>query len=193
MMWVTSAKGCRKALPHISYISAAFILENHVAFKYSRHLSKRRATPQTEPIPGREAEMSPDSAGGFAFDISDWHRLRRFLILGSEGGTYYVGEHALTVENAEVVARCVSDDGVGVVNEIVAVSESGAAPKNDASILALAIAAKRGDDETRKFALTQLPRVCRTGTHLFEFAEFIAAPRRLGTWNSEGGWELVLG
>ena len=30
--------------------------------------------------------------GGFAWAVDDWTRLRRFLILGSEGGSYYAGE-----------------------------------------------------------------------------------------------------
>ena len=49
-------------------------------------------TPQTEPLPGQ----IPNAAGGFYYPIDDWTLLDRFLILGSEAGTYYVSPVALT-------------------------------------------------------------------------------------------------
>jgi 60 kDa SS-A/Ro ribonucleoprotein len=106
-------------------------------------------------------------------------RLDRFLILGSEGGAYYATERQLTLENARCVERCVDEDGARTVARIAAVSESGRAPKNDPALLALAIAAKRGDDATRAAALQALPRVARTATHLFAFAE---ALEQFGGW-----------
>ena len=45
-------------------------------------------TPQGLPIPGRD--MVENNAGGFVFKLDEWKQLERFLILGSEGGTYYV-------------------------------------------------------------------------------------------------------
>lgn len=161
-----------------------------MAFKYLQHLSKRGETPPTQVIPGREADMSENAAGGFAFEVSDWTRLRRFLILGTDVGTYYANARTLTVDNAQVVVRCLSEDGIRTVNEIVDVSRSGIAPKNDAAILALALASKLGDDETRKHALTQMPSVCRTGTHLFEFAAFVelAGGWGRGTRTAVGKW-----
>ena len=48
-----------------------------------------RATSQGEPLPGRTDSVK-NNAGGFGFAVDKWQRLRRFLILGSEGGTYYV-------------------------------------------------------------------------------------------------------
>ena len=143
-----------------------------------KHLS-RKATPQTAPIPGREAEMVRNEAGGYAFPVDDWVRLDRFLVLGAEGGAYYATERTLTLQNARCVDRCVEADGARTVARIAEVSEAGRAPRNDAALLALAIAAKRGDDATRKAALTALPRVARTATHLFAFAEAI---EELGGW-----------
>ena len=131
--------------------------------------------PQSAPIPG--SGQVPNSAGGFAWAVDDWSRLRRFLILGSEGGSYYASEKNLTRKNAKAVARCVAADGLRTVAEIVAVSTDGRAPKNDPAILALALAAGRGDEATRKAALEALPNVCRTSTHLFQFATFVEAFR----------------
>ena len=134
--------------------------------------------PQSAPLPG--SGQVPNSAGGYAWEIDDWARLRRFLILGSEGGSYYASEKNLTRKNAKAVAHCVAQDGVRTVTEIVAVSTDGRAPKNDPAILALALAAGRGDEATRKAALEALPQVCRTSTHLFQFAVFVEAFRGWG-------------
>ena len=72
-----------------------------------RHGARR--VPQWAPIPG--SGQVPNSAGGFAWEVDDWARLRRFLILGSEGGSYYATEWTLTRENAQAVERCIREDG----------------------------------------------------------------------------------
>jgi 60 kDa SS-A/Ro ribonucleoprotein len=66
------------------------------------------------------------------------------------------------------------------VAEIVRVSDEGRAPKNDVAVFALALAAGLGDESTRKAALDALPQVCRTGTHLFQFATFVEGFRGWG-------------
>jgi 60 kDa SS-A/Ro ribonucleoprotein len=137
---------------------------------YAHHYSTRQ-TPQSEPIPGKL--MVPNSAGGFTFAVDNWTRLERFLILGSAGGTYYATERALTIENAECVRACIAEDGVRTVRTIVEISDAGRAPKNDPAIFALALATGLGDTVTRAAAMEALPKVCRIGTHLFQFAEAV--------------------
>lgn len=143
------------------------------------HGYSTRRTPQSEPLPGQAA----NSAGGHAWQVDDWTRLERFLILGSEGGSYYASERELTRENAEAVLRCIAADGVRAVKVIADVSVSGRAPKNDPAIFALALAAGHGDVPTRRAALDALPEVCRIGTHLFHFAGYVEQFR---------GWGRVL-
>jgi 60 kDa SS-A/Ro ribonucleoprotein len=138
-------------------------------FKFTKYFSTKTTT-QREPIPG--SSQVPNSAGGYTWEIDDWGRLDRFLILGSQDGTFYVGERALTIENAEVLARCLAADGVRTIDRIVAISETGRAPKNDPAIFSLAMAAKLGDEATRRAAYAALPKVCRIGTHLMHFAEY---------------------
>jgi 60 kDa SS-A/Ro ribonucleoprotein len=116
-----------------------------------------------------------NSAGGYTFVVDDWSRLQRFLVLGAEGGTYYASEKKLARENAACVERLIKVDGQRLVREIVELSDSGRAPKNDPAILALALAAKLGDVETKRAAYAALPRVCRIGTHLYHFAAFTSA------------------
>ena len=144
---------------------------------YLKQYSTRR-TPQSESIPG--ADQVPNSAGGFTWAVDDWTRLRRFLILGSEGGSYYAGERELTRENADAVVRCLKADGARTVAEIVAISRDGRAPKNDPAVFALAACAGLGDDLTRRAALDSLAAVCRIGTHLFQFARFVEGFRGWG-------------
>lgn len=144
---------------------------------YTKHYNARR-TPQSEPIPG--TSQVANSAGGFSWAVDDWERLRRFLILGSEGGSYYASERKLSRDNAEGVLRCVRDDGIRAVDVIVEVSDKGRAPKNDPAIFALALAAAFGDARVRRYALDALPKVCRIGTHLFHFAEAHQAFRGWG-------------
>jgi 60 kDa SS-A/Ro ribonucleoprotein len=144
--------------------------------KYLKNLT--RPTPQSAPIPG--TKQVRNSAGGYSWQVNAWDHLRRFLVLGSEGGSYYANERALTVENANNVLQCIREDGARAVSEIVAISDGGRAPKNDPAIFALALAAAQGDDATRRLALDALPKVCRTGTHLFTFVEYVGSMRGWG-------------
>jgi len=149
---------------------------------YSNHF-QTQVTPQTQKIPN--TTQVANNAGGFVWAVDDWKRLDRFLILGSEGGTYYVGERELTVSNAEAVVRCILSDGVRVVNRVVEISHNGRAAKNDPALFVLAMCAKMGDLETRKAALGALSQVARIGTHLFHFVEFITGFKGIGggKWN----------
>src|SRR4051794_26470836 len=149
---------------------------------------RSRRAPQWAPLAGQVA----NSAGGHAWAVDVWTRLRRFLTLGSEGGSYYASEWNLTRVNTGAVEQAVREDGARAVEEIVRVSREGRAPKNDPALYALALAAGVGDESTRKAALEALPQVARTGTHLFQFAAFVegfrgwgrALRRAVGRWYS---------
>lgn len=129
-----------------------------------------------ESTPGQMVPAAPgmiqNAAGGYVFALSDAKRLQRFLILGSEGNTYYEKEQKLTLENAVATLNCIKQNGMAVVDEAVRVSDLGLAPKNDSAIFVLAMASKFGNDDVRKYALTNLPKVCRISTHLFQFAQY---------------------
>jgi 60 kDa SS-A/Ro ribonucleoprotein len=135
-----------------------------------------RATPQSEPIPG----TVPNNAGGHVYQLDDWGRLRRFLILGTVGGTYYVGEREHTKDNVALVQRLIKLDGKRVVRELVEVSEEGRAPKQNPTIFTLAMCAASTDEWTKWDAFGALPRVCRTGTHLFMFIRYVEQFRGWG-------------
>ena len=148
---------------------------------FTKHVGTRLrqlVTPQAEPIPG--STQVPNSDSGYVWPVDKWARLDRFLILGTEGGTFYIGERALTRENAVAVRECIVEDGVRVVKHTVEISESGRAPKNDPALFVLAMAAGVGDDATRAESLAALHVVARTGTHLFHWLQYVKAFRGWG-------------
>ena len=151
-------------------------------------------TPQSEALPGREDEMVGNSAGGMVFAVDDFARLRRFLVLGSEGGSYYAAERELTLDNANAVKRCIAADGQRVIDEVVRTS-NGIAPRNGPSLFVLAMTAAFGNDEARRAALAVLPEVARTGSHLFQFVEYVDGMRGWGKGlrRAVGAWYQAQG
>jgi 60 kDa SS-A/Ro ribonucleoprotein len=150
--------------------------------------TRQTLTPANEKIPG--STQVANWGGGFAWEVDDFTKLNRFLILGVEGGTFYASEKKLVKYNGDAVMRCVKSDGLRAVREIVAVSEAGRAPKNDPALFALAIAASHGDEATRKAAFDALPKVARTGTHLLHFVDYAKQFRGEGRGyrNGIGNW-----
>lgn len=143
---------------------------------YARHVNKL-TTPQGEKA--REDQVQ-NNAGGHVFEVDNWNALHRFLILGSEGGTFYVDERKLTKQNAARVEACIREDGRRAVDLACEISKAGRAPKNDPAIFVLALAAAATDPDVRSYALVRLGVVCRTPTHLFHFLEMAKGLRGWG-------------
>lgn len=138
--------------------------------------SERVATPQRKRTPGRTDEVK-NSAGGYVFPVEDKQRLERFLILGTTGGTYYVGEQKLTKENVKFLRDLIKRDEALVLETVIDVSVNGRAYKNSPAIFALAVLLSEGSNKAATRAA--VPQVCRTGTHIMEFAAYL---------NDLGGW-----
>jgi 60 kDa SS-A/Ro ribonucleoprotein len=143
--------------------------KENIMSNYGNHYNTKNTRQDTQ-IPGKDQVQNSD--GCYVFAVDKWTRLDRFLILGTEGGSYYAKERELTVDNAQSVLSCIQENGVKVVETIVEVSEANRAPKNDPAIFALAMAAKMGNIDTRREAYAALPKVCRIPTHLFHFAAY---------------------
>jgi len=136
----------------------------------TRHVT--RDIPQTE----KENPLQiANSAGGFSFEVDKWKRLERFLILGSEGGTYYIGEKDLTKENLDNLRNLTQEDGKEVVALAANVSTFGRSYKNNAAIFVLAFVMTHGSDEVKSFARGMVDQIVRTSTHLFTFEKFLKA------------------
>lgn len=133
-------------------------------------LNDRRETPQTEKADERQQK---NNAGGYSFTVTDKDRFRRFLTIGVENGTYYVGEAKLTDSSVKFIEKYIASAGVEAIDEIVKVSDEGLAPKNDQAIFALAVAFRSNDNDVKQAAKEAVNKVCRTGTHLFMFVGFL--------------------
>lgn len=127
--------------------------------------------------------------GGVAFKVDSFMQLKRFLVLGSLSGSFYANGHDLTKENLSIVDTCLMIDPVRTVDMIVDVSDKGLAASNEPALLALAKAASfaidakgtQGADKIRERALSVLPQVARTGTHLLHFVDYVSTMRGWGT------------
>ena len=129
-----------------------------------------RVTPQSQKA---RPEQIQNAAGGYTFAVNDEARLRRFLTLGTDGGTYYTNAATLTQDNADVIFWFAENRADFLIETIVEISDAGRAPKNDPCIFALAVACARADEIGRRNAFSALPLVCRTSAHLFKFCSYV--------------------
>jgi 60 kDa SS-A/Ro ribonucleoprotein len=130
-------------------------------------------TPQSKPLPGRETEMVKNSAGGYVFQTGPFMQLRRFLIIGTEGGTYYMTEKKATEKNIKCLDECLRLDYKQTIDVIQEVSVGGLAMKQDVTIMSLAICACHTDVKVREYAYSKITTILRIPTHLFMFIDFL--------------------
>jgi 60 kDa SS-A/Ro ribonucleoprotein len=127
--------------------------------------------PQTKKAaPGQKK----NAAGGYTFKVNDLERAKRFLILGTDSGSFYASAPELTLANAKVIEDlATSERGTELVEIIRDISVRGIAPKTQPALFALAIAATKGNDETRARANGAVADVVRTGTHLLTYIRYV--------------------
>ena len=115
-------------------------------------------------------------------------RLVRYLILGSEGGTYYVNEVKHSADNYKSLINMMNTGkGVDAVKIIEDISISGRAPTQTPTLTALAVCCILGNKETKKVANKAVYSICRIPTHLFEWiglCETVASSMK----NGSTGW-----
>ena len=126
-------------------------------------------TPQSEQADPRQEK---NLAGGFAFTVSGETRVMRFLTLGTEGGTFYASQRAVTADNAPVVIDWAKNHTSRLVELAREVSVAGRAPRNGPALLALMAAMALGDTEGRRAAERAFNDVVRIGTHVYEAAKY---------------------
>lgn len=132
---------------------------------------------QTERLDARQVG---NNAGGFVYQLSDEGRLTRFLVLGTDGGTFYANERKHTLQATEFLKTFVQVDAAKALAVTLDVVRNNRAPKVDPALLVLALIAKTAPDAAdRKAAWDALPEVARTGTMLLHFLAFADA---LGGW-----------
>ena len=118
--------------------------------------------------------------------MSDMDRLRRFLCLGSEQGTYDIYEHDLRREDASVVMRLIEDGkGDEVINELIKIRERSIAAKQEPILFALAMCSKLPDENhvnVRNAANHAVCQICRIPTHLFQYVSYCEHLARKTGW-----------
>lgn len=124
---------------------------------------------QTEPLDERQAL---NNAGGYVYEIDPFDAAKRFMIIGTEGGTFYQNERDITKAGIDGVKEAIKQDGKRVVYMARDISDAGKAAKNDMAIFVLALAMTHGDQETKEAVKAVYNSVVRTGSHQLMFADF---------------------
>lgn len=143
-------------------------------------LSNYTNTPFSQTEQARRDQVV-NSAGGYAFTVSEIQRLERFLILGTDGGTYYVGERDITKANVAFIRKMIATDPRCVLNTVIDVSSKGRAYRNEAAIfvMALMLSEPEAVQGTKQAVIDAIPQVVRIATHVYQLATFIEG---LGGW-----------
>lgn len=133
--------------------------------------------PVTSKIPG--SNQVKNNTGGYVFEVTPKTRLERFLILGTDGGSYYVGEKDLTQQNVDFIINMIKSDPQLVLDTVYDVSSNGRSYRNSAAIFVLALVLNHGSDDIKAKASSLAPQIARTATMVYELAEYID---KLGGW-----------
>jgi 60 kDa SS-A/Ro ribonucleoprotein len=158
---------------------------------YKFFTQKKSGTPQSQPIPGREAEMIQGRSGGFMFDAGIWQMLRRCLLVGTAQSTYYAGKHELTEDFVAVVKQAVAENPSRVAEEILYASD-GRAINNSTPIFALVLLSMGEAPEAKKAFGEIFPQVVRTGSHFYEWLNYTKSLRGFGKVVREAGKNWLL-
>ena len=137
---------------------------------------QRRATsgvPQSEPIPGQEHLMKQNNAGGFSYTIDSFKALERFLVLGVEGGTYYVDEDQLLSRNLSCVDICVKENPVHTANLCVEISKANRAISQSPIVVTAAHVLNSGSEAAKKIIIENLHEIARIPTHFFLLVRYL--------------------
>lgn len=128
-----------------------------------------RNTAQTEKADARQVK---NNAGGFSFTVSEWDRLDRFLILGTDKGTYYVKQPDLTNQNVDFVRELLRTDSAEVIRRTVDVSKNARAKSNSQALFIPALAMNT-DGVDKQMVKSAVLDIARTSTHLFEYGQYL--------------------
>lgn len=139
-------------------------------------VAEQIAGPARERLTAKQREklkIVKSHQGGETYQLKkgDLNRLTRFLIMGTETGSFYQTTQKLTLENTQIAQKQL-DKGPEAVTEIVRVSHEGLAEKQDAILFTLALATRSKNDETRSAAYQAVIPVCRTLSQLCSFLDY---------------------
>jgi len=144
-----------------------------------REMIRQYPTPQSMPLPGREAEMAPNLARGYGFKADLGFLFRKWLMLGTPNNLYYESGQENVKEHLKLAQDYMVQAEAKAVGEMI-LDASFKAVNRHTPILALAVfSTVNRDDYNRSFQPLAL-HVLRTGSHLLELIGYIRELRGFG-------------
>lgn len=129
-----------------------------------------------------------NSCGKHVFKLSNEAMLKRFVMLGTEKGTYYVKERDLTIQHIECLERLIKERA-SVVFDILKEYKDRVFKKDYMLIVLARLCAERKHPMLRKLAYDLMLDVCKIPTHLFMFIELYEKIYR--KLNGSTGWNAM--
>ena len=115
-----------------------------------------------------------EHGNSLSFILPDEQLLMRFLILGTQSGSFYTTEVELKEEYATCVTRLInSGQGEFVVEKILEVAKSGRASRINSILMSLAMCFRSSDMKTKSAAYRAIVEVCNIPTHLFKLITYL--------------------
>lgn len=145
----------------------------------TNHAGALKAPARTSQTKQADPRQVKNAAGGYVFEASLETQLKRFLILGTESGTYYVTEQQLTKDNAVTAAKALDQLGTKAVDLLVEVAQGRLAPRKQAQLFFLALALSHQDSLVKRRAEAAFPQVVKTG---YDFLYFVGQVDQLRGW-----------
>ena len=109
--------------------------------------------PQTTPLPGQVK----NSADGYSHLVTDKDAIRRLLVFGTNSPTYYANASTLSAKGAAFCIKMIEEGkGQDILNILVSVHNSGAAPKMTTTFSILGMLTRCIDDKVRSSALAYI-------------------------------------
>lgn len=139
----------------------------------SRYLHNRTNESKPQSVTTKLAGQIYNSDGGAVYAVSQNQLVCRFLILGSEGSSYYASQADKLDLALGAVESIVKNDPYAALATLKDVAETHAAAKKTPSILLLAHLVSHTDLKVRQAAYELLPVVLETPTMFYDFMEFI--------------------
>lgn len=143
---------------------------------YSTTLNQSQS--QQNPILGR-TDMVKNNAGGYTFKITPEQQLVRFLLCGTENGSYYATESKLTEDNAKTIIQIIQAEETKVLT--ILQEYKNRVPKIDTVLFVLALACTHGSPNVKRSAYNLVESMCKTATHLFIFVSNV---NQMRGWSS---------
>src|SRR5699024_3203607 len=144
--FLSGSKLCRLSWddPPASTITSAVSLGGHELTGFvatSRFVEGSMKYDKMASTPTQRERLSPhqveNNEGGFLYEISNIDRLRRFLILGTEGGTYYAAQGDHPRQALTFLATMAASEPVHYWGTLLEVATENLAPRHSTVLYAL--------------------------------------------------------